>query len=118
MCSRTNSEMAQTVVVAADIQQLMSFIINTFYSNEEIFLREVISNASNALDKVRYDSITDPAKIGARPIFYIKIILGKASNLTMGGSGISVTKDELFDNSGTIVTSGTWAAMEGHGCKW
>ena len=51
-------------------------------------------------------------------IFYIKIILDKASNLTMGDSGISVTKNELFDNFGTIVTSDTWAAMEGHGCKW
>ena len=119
MCSRTNSEMAQTVVVAADIQQLMSFIINTFYSNEEIFLREVISNASNALDKIRYESITDPDKIGARPMFYIKIILGKArSTLTMEDSGVSVTKNELVNNFGTITKSGTWASMEGHGCKW
>ena len=110
--------MAETVVVAADIQQLMSFIINTFYSNEAIFLRKVISNASNALDKIRYESITDPDKIGARPIFYIKIILGKASNLTMGDSGISVTKNALVQNSGTIAKSGTWASMEGHGCKW
>ena len=118
MCSRPNSEMAETVVVAADIQQLMSFIINTFYSNEEISIREVISNASNTLDKIRYESITDPDKIGARPIFYIKIILGKASNLTMGDSGISVTKDKLFNNFGTFATSGTWAPMEGPDCKW
>ena len=92
----------------AEVGRVLDLVINSLYQHREIFLRELISNASDACDRLRYASLTEPGLLGDDPELKILIVPDKAANtLTVRDNGIGMSRDELAGNLGTIARSGT-----------
>jgi molecular chaperone HtpG len=92
----------------AEVKQLLNIVIHSVYSNKEIFLRELVSNASDAIDKLRFQALSDPALLGVEPDLVIRIRFDKeARTITISDNGIGMSRDEVMSHLGTIAQSGT-----------
>jgi molecular chaperone HtpG len=98
----------ETLNFQTEVKQLMHLVIHSLYSNKEIFLRELISNASDAADKLRFEALTDPALYESDPDLKIRISFDeKARTITISDNGIGMNREEVIENIGTIAKSGT-----------
>ena len=103
----------ETMQFQAEVSKLLKIVANSLYSQKEIFLRELISNASDACDRLRYEALTKPDLLGGDGDFRITLSVDpKAKTLTVSDNGIGMTRDELIDNLGTIARSGSAQAVE------
>src|SRR5689334_13384226 len=98
----------ETLGFQAEVQQLLDLMIHSLYSNKEIFLRELVSNASDAADKLRFEALANNALYESDPELKVRISADKAARiLTISDNGIGMSRDEVIQNIGTIAKSGT-----------
>lgn len=104
----------ETYSFQAEVGKILDIVAHSLYSHKEVFLRELISNASDACDKLRYRTLTEPDLVKGTGVFEIGISIDpKAKTLTVSDNGVGMSKDDLIDSLGTIAKSGTQAFMEG-----
>jgi len=105
--------MSETLEFQTEAKQLLNLMIHSLYSHKEIFLREIISNASDALDKIRFESLTNSAITANADSLKITISVNKENRiLTISDNGVGMNRDELISNLGTIARSGSKAFLE------
>ena len=103
----------ETLEFQAEVRQLLKLVINSLYSNKEIFLRELVSNASDACDKLRFEALTDDGLYEGDTQLKIRIGYDKQQRtITISDNGIGMDRREVMDNIGTIAKSGTRQFME------
>jgi len=104
----TTTVTKETLGFQAEVKQLLQLMIHSLYSNKEIFLRELISNASDAADKLRFEALSDPALFESDSDLKIRVAFDKkARTITISDNGIGMNRDEVINNIGTIAKSGT-----------
>ena len=102
------AEATQTMGFQTEAKRLLHLMIHSLYSNKEIFLRELISNASDAIDKHRFAVIADAALAASAADYRIQVCTDKEQKIiTIDDNGIGMSRDEVIDNLGTIAKSGT-----------
>lgn len=107
---------AETLTFQAEVAKLLDIVVNALYSQREIFLRELVSNASDACDKLRYAALTEPSLIAGDADLRITLRIDKdAKTLTVADNGIGMDRDDLINNLGTIARSGTAEFLKGLG---
>jgi molecular chaperone HtpG len=103
----------ETFTFQAEVSKLLDIVAHALYSQKEIFLRELISNASDACDKLRYESLTNPGLVDDAGMFQVTLTANKKSKtLTISDNGIGMNRDDLLETLGTIARSGTQAFMD------
>ncbi len=116
MSSDTETAKTETRQFQAEVAKLLDLMINSLYSNKEIFLRELISNASDACDKLRYAAIAEPGLLEDDPDLAVTLSVDSAERLIrVADNGIGMNHDDLIENLGTIAHSGTEAFIAGLG---
>ena len=104
----------QTHAFQTEVSQLLHLMIHSLYSNKEIFLRELVSNASDAVDKLKFESLSNDALVEGKEELAIHVSVDKdAGTITISDNGIGMTQDEVMENIGTIANSGTKKFLQG-----